>query len=199
MLGYKVVVAVLALLVVAALAVVRLGVGTPGAGSGSGGGAPRPDGVPGDAERTVVVDHVDGDALRARGIDGAELLPTAEDTTVRLLEIDTPESVAPGSPVECHAERASAALARLVPLGSKVWVAPDRELLDQYDRTLLYVWDESGRFVNLELVASGHARAVLYEPNDRYIDELRRAEGKARSAEAGLWGRCEYFGEPVAR
>lgn len=195
--GYKVAVAVLALLVVAALAVLRLGVGTPGTESGDGRGASRPGRVPADAERAVVVDHVDGDTLRVRGTGGSDLLPATEDTTVRLLEIDTPESVAPGSPVECHAERSSAALARLLPLRSEVWVAPDRELLDQYGRMLLYVWDESGRFVNLELVASGHARAVLYEPNDRYIDQLRRAESRARSAAAGLWGRCEYFGEPV--
>ena len=68
---------------------------------------------------------------------------------------------------------------------------------DPYDRALLYVWNDEGVFVNLELVRSGAARAVLYEPNDRYIDQMRRAEADARDAGRGLWGACDEFGEPA--
>lgn len=145
----------------------------------------------------MVTDHVDGDTLRLRGSAGSELLPSDEETTVRMLQIDTPESVAPGSPVECYAERASAALEALLPLDSEVWVAADVELLDPYGRTLLHIWDGSGTFANLEMVETGHARAVLYEPNDRYIRLMREAESRARAAGVGLWGDCEYFGEPL--
>jgi micrococcal nuclease len=48
----------------------------------------------------------------------------------------------------------------------------------------------SGDFVNLELVRSGAARAVLFEPNDRYIAQMRRAERNARANDRGQWGAC---------
>ena len=75
-------------------------------------------------------------------------------------------------------------------MGTIVRVLPDRELKDPYGRTLLYLWNEGGDFVNLELVRAGAARAVLFEPNDRYIDRMRRAERDARAAGLGQWGAC---------
>lgn len=193
LLRYRLTIGVLGLLVVGlALSLVAVLLRSQADGTRSN----RPDGVPDHAERAVVSDHVDGDTLRLRGSSSSVLLAPDEETTVRMLEIDTPESVAPGSPVECHAERSSAALAGMLPLGSRVWVAADVELLDPYDRVLLYVWTDKGTFVNLEMVESGHARAVLYEPNDEYIDLMRRAERRARSADLGLWGDCDYFGQP---
>ncbi len=53
------------------------------------------------------------------------------------------------------------------------------------------------RFVNQALVRGGFARAVLYEPNDRYIDLMREAEADARAADTGLWGACAFFGQPL--
>lgn len=138
----------------------------------------------------TVVRIVDGDTLivrRATGVPG--VLPAGE-TRVRLLEIDTPESVTPGVPVECYGPEATRDLAQLTPPGSRVRVVRDRQLLDIYGRTLLYVWNAGGEFVNLELVRSGAAEAVLYQPNDRYIDVMDRAETQARRAGAGRWSRC---------
>ncbi len=45
---------------------------------------------------------------------------------------------------------------------------------------------EPSTFVNQALVRDGFARAALYEPNDRYIDLMYRAEGSARAADRGL-------------
>jgi len=146
--------------------------------------------------RATVVRIVDGDTLilRRRG-DGA-VLGTGE-TRVRLLEIDTPESVAPGRPVECWSHAATRELSRLAPPGSAVRVQADRDLVDPYGRTLLYLWNSRGQFVNLRLVRSGAARAVLYEPNDRHIRLMRAAEQHARRTDAGLWGACPFFGAPL--
>ncbi|MGI8899557.1 MAG: thermonuclease family protein [Nocardioides sp.] len=129
----------------------------------------------------------------------AGALRGGEARTIRLLEIDTPESVDPGAPVECYARRSSAAPARMLPVGAPVWFRADRDLLDPYDRTLLYLWTEDGRFVNLVMVRRGLARAVLYEPNDAYIDVMRRAEARAMAADRGLWGECRFFGQPWVR
>ncbi len=120
---------------------------------------------------------------------------------MRLLEIDTPETVDPSQPVACYGPAASAALGRLAPPGSKVWVLPDQQRVDPYGRLLLYLWskDKAGStFVNLSLVRGGFAKAVLYEPNDRYINTMRRAERNARAADRGLWGHCPSFGAPLS-
>lgn len=157
---------------------------------------PTGDGVPEGSEPARVIRIVDGDTvwLRGDGDDGDDgegggLVP-AQGIPVRLLEIDTPETVAPGQPVECWGPEASRVLERLIPVGSRVWVQPDRDLMDPYDRMLLYLWNHQGRFVNLEMVRAGAAEAVLYEPNDRYIERLREAERRARAEGRGRWGRC---------
>lgn len=157
--------------------------GRPGTGS------PSAAGVPEDAELARVRSHVDGDTVRLSGTGRSSLLPAAE-STVRLLEIDTPEHGRDGRVAECYADEASAALRDLLPVGADVWVARDVQLHDPYGRTLLYLWDADGRFVNLELVRRGYARAVLFEPNDEYIDEMRKAESRARVEARGLWGAC---------
>jgi micrococcal nuclease len=146
-------------------------------------------GVPEGAERARVVSHVDGDTIRLAPVGASRLLPDGG-TTVRLLEIDTPEHARDGAPAECYAEEASKALADLLPAGSQVWAKPDRELLDPYGRTLLYLWTADGVFVNRELVRQGFAEAVLFEPNDEHIHEMRKAEARARAEERGLWGAC---------
>ena len=152
--------------------------------------------VPEEAQRARVVGHVDGDTIHLVPLDESEYLSAGEETRVRLLEIDTPESVDPSSPTECYSLRSSRALSEMLPLGADVWTKPDRDLLDPYGRTLLYLWTEDGRFVNLDMVRSGFATAVLFEPNDEYIDVMRRAERQARQANRGMWGACEYFGQP---
>ncbi len=155
------------------------------------------EGVPDGARPATVVRVVDGDTVHLGGQDGTKYIASGDEATVRLLEIDTPESVKPDAPVECYSKRASAALADLLPVGSTVRVLRDRELLDPFDRTLLYVWNEDGVFVNLRMVQDGFAKAVLFQPNDRYIGDMRRAEERARDDGAGLWGACKYFGQPA--
>ena len=147
--------------------------------------APATD--PSGRESGEVVRIVDGDTLYLRG-DGDLLDPSG--TAVRLLQVDTPETVAPGTPVECWGPEASDALAELAPPGSTVTVEADRDLLDRYGRTLLYVYDTDGSMVNLELVRAGHGTAVLYPPNDRHIERMRAAEESARDAGRGLWSAC---------
>lgn len=159
---------------------------------------PTPHGqsVPDAAERVVISKHTDGDTLHVVAVTTGVAMVAGVDTTVRLLEIDTPESVDPSSPDQCYSAKASNRLAQLLPIGSSAWVLPDKELLDPYGRTLLYLWTEDGTFVNLSMVEQGYARAVLYAPNDMYISEMRAAEAQARADGLGLWGACDFFGQP---
>lgn len=146
-------------------------------------------GIPADAQRATVRWVSDGDTVELRAVRRGAL-PQGADVSVRLLEIDTPESKRPGLPVQCLARAATAATERLLPRGSVAWVQTDRELHDRYGRTLGYVWNARGVFVNEELVRRGLAKVVLVEPNDRHLDRMRAAEDDARTAGRGLWSRC---------
>jgi micrococcal nuclease len=139
------------------------------------------DREPADTGGTALVTRVvDGDTVEVR-LDGRE-------ERVRLIGVDTPESVQPGSPVECFAKAASAETRRLVE-GRRVTLRYDAERRDRYGRLLAYVYRD-GLFVNADLVERGYARTLTIPPNVAYADELTRLAREARAAGRGLWGRC---------
>lgn len=133
-----------------------------------------------------VVRVVDGDTIRVA-------LPSGEEP-VRYIGVDTPESVKPGSPVECFAKRASAFNERLV-AGERVRLVYDVERRDRYGRLLAYVYRaRDGLFVNAELVRRGYATVATFPPNVRHEREFRRLARAARMSGRGLWARCEGAG-----
>lgn len=146
--------------------------------------------LPADAQAATVEHHTDGDTLAVRAYDAGQVMGSTSQITVRLLEIDSPETKKPGTPIQCYGPEASAQLANLAPVGAKVYVAADQDRTDPFGRDLLYLWDAEGRSINLAMVEGGFAKAVLYAPNDRYITVLRSAEAKARKLKRGLWGAC---------
>jgi micrococcal nuclease len=127
-----------------------------------------------------VVRVVDGDTIEVR------LGGRLED--VRYIGVDTPETVKPGTPVQCFGHRASNFDRDLVE-HRRVRLVFGAERRDVYGRLLAYV--HLGRlFVNAELVRRGLARTLTIPPNDRYAALFRRLElGAARSGR-GLWGAC---------
>lgn len=130
-----------------------------------------------------VVDRIiDGDTIEVRGAGG--ILPKGQTSTVRLLEIDAPEV---GT---CYSAEATARIAELLPVGSSVRIERDKDLKDPYDRYLLYVWNDQEEFVNHSLVSTGHAEAVLYQPNDKYWPSISQAGSDAQGTGAGLWTAC---------
>ena len=111
--------------------------------------------------------------------------------TVRLIGIDTPESVARNRPDQCYGAEASAYLKSLLPEGTAVTLILDEEARDQYDRLLAYVIrSRDDLFVNLDLVEHGYAGTLSYPPNTHYEQLLDRAAKKAMLARVGLWGVC---------
>ena len=140
---------------------------------------------------TEVAAPQDGVAMTVAHVhDGDTLFLTAPDGTeqkVRLIGLDTPE-LRPAE--ECFAIAARDYLRQLVPDGSTVTVAADREARDQYDRYLYYVWTGDGVLVNLKLVADGYGTALRIEPNSAHWNELLAAETAARDEATGIWGRC---------
>jgi len=145
--------------------------------------------IPAGTQPGVVEKVVDGDTIWVRIDEPGGPLVAGATHKVRLLEIDTPEGSGPGG-VQCGAREATAFAERHLLVGSTVHLLADREDTDRYDRFLRYLWTADGMFFNAEAVRTGHARAVLYEPNDAYIELLRAAETEARKARRGIWGDC---------
>jgi micrococcal nuclease len=125
---------------------------------------------------------VDGDTIVVR-VDGRT-------ERVRYIGMDTPESVKPGTPVQCYAKAASAENKKLVQ-GQRVKLVSDAEARDRYGRLLAYVYRErDGLFVNAELVRRGYAKPLTIPPNVAHAAEFRRLAAGARRAGRGLWSRC---------
>jgi micrococcal nuclease len=124
---------------------------------------------------------VDGDTIEAR-------LPGGQVEDVRYIGVDTPETVKPGTPVQCYGEAASAFNHHLV-TGRRVRLRVGAEPRDVYGRLLAYVY-LGPRFVNAELVRRGLARTLAIPPNTRFAPRLARIEHRAARRGRGLWGAC---------
>lgn len=106
---------------------------------------------------------------------------------VRLLGVNTPEI---GEDAECYGDEATALLRQLLPEGTHVWVLHDIEELDQYGRSLLFIYTDDATNINLELLEQGAAEVEMYQPNLLLEDEIHDAEAAARAADLGMWGQC---------
>jgi micrococcal nuclease len=126
---------------------------------------------------------VDGDTLRVREADG-------DLAYVRLIGIDSPESVKPDTPTECGGEDASRSMDQLAPEGAKVRLVLDGEREDNYGRTLAHAYVH-GR--QLELVQLRRGWAEIYRYHDRTFAGLSSyyaAQEGAKAAGRGVWGKC---------
>lgn len=131
---------------------------------------------------------------------------------VRYIGINTPETVAPGRPVECFGREASDRNRELVE-GQTVGLEKDVSETDDFGRLLRYVW-LGDRMVNSILVEEGYANASTYPPDVKYAETFVALQAQAREAGRGLWGdvcttpapslaagECQYSGtsEPVIK
>jgi endonuclease YncB( thermonuclease family) len=105
---------------------------------------------------------------------------------IRVIGVDTPESVAPNRPDEPYGEEASDFAKRYLD-GETVRLAGDAEPRDRYGRMLAYVWLADGTFWNALLVAEGYAQQLTIPPNVTYASLFRRLAAEARRQDRGLW------------
>jgi micrococcal nuclease len=137
-------------------------------------------------DTALVVEVIDGDTV--------VLEIGGQTETVRLVGIDTPETVHPTKPVECFGPQASAFLSRLLPVDTQVRIQRDTQARDSYGRLLLYVFlpaPAGEKFVNLELVARGFAVPLSIEPNTHWRDSFVAAAFDAQRNSRGLWRACK--------
>lgn len=129
-------------------------------------------------------------AYVTRAVDGdtIEVRLGGETEDVRYIGVDTPETVKPGTPVQCFGPQASAFNHALVE-HRRVRLVFGVERRDVYGRLLAYV-HLGDRFVNAELVRRGLARTLTIAPNDRLAERFQRLQQAAARAGRGLWGGC---------
>jgi micrococcal nuclease len=130
-------------------------------------------------------------ALVTQVVDGdtAHVQFHGRDVTIRFIGVDTPETVAPGQPVECYGPESSAFTTHQLS-GRRIRLEFDVDRIDPYGRTLAYLWMADGSMFNETLVRRGYATVATYPPDTRYVGRFEAAERVARSAARGLWGAC---------
>lgn len=139
------------------------------------------------AEKIVTRAALPGEVLVTRIVDG-DTVELAGGEKVRLIGVDTPETVDPRKSVQCFGKEAKEFTRSLL---ENQWVRLelDVEPKDFYKRTLAYVWRDDV-FVNDLLVHEGFAHILTIPPNVRYVDRFKESEQYARVTKAGLWSAC---------
>ena len=124
---------------------------------------------------------------RVRRVVDGDTFVLANGDRVRLIGVDTPETVHPKKPVEHYGREAGAFTKKMIQ-GKTVILEFDVQKRDRYNRLLAYVFLEDGTFLNAELLRQGYANIATFPPNVKYVDLFRRLAREARENERGLWG-----------
>lgn len=127
-----------------------------------------------------VTQIVDGDTIKIR-IEGSV-------ETLRLIGINTPETVDPRKPVECFGKQASDAAKSLLS-GKRVRIEedPTQSTRDKYGRLLAYIWLEDGLFFNEYMIQEGYAYEYTYDDPYKFQSQFKSDQKAAEAEKKGLW------------
>ncbi len=135
----------------------------------------------GKGEEATVVHVTDGDTI--------SVLTDGRIEKVRIIGIDTPETVDPRKPVQCFGKEASN-YAKDKLTGRKVQLEtdPSQQDRDKYHRLLRFVWLENGTLdFGRMIIENGYAHEYTYFVPYKYQVEYKQAEREARGNKLGLW------------
>ncbi len=137
-------------------------------------------------DRYLVTKVIDGDTFYIK-LNG-------DTVSIRMIGIDTPETVDPRRPVGCFGKKSSDETKRLIE-GKEVILTRDISDTDKYNRLLRYVFlPVSGGetlFINDYLIRQGFAKSLTYPPDVKYNERFVEAERDARENLRGLWSECQ--------
>ena len=143
---------------------------------------------------------IDGDTIEVE----AKATGNSKPITVRLLSINTPESVNPNADLNNEwGNMASEYVKNLLNGTEVVYLSFDAQETDEYGRSLAYVWlskdanptsedDIKSYMLNSIIIQNGYAECKIYEPNHKYGEILTKQEEQARSENKGLWADAGY-------
>jgi len=123
---------------------------------------------------------IDGDTIEIERYGKAE--------KVRMIGIDTPETLDPRKPVQCFGKEASDKSKDLLSGGRvRLEFDPIVGQKDKYNRLLAYVWSNN-ELVNLKLIKEGYANEYTYRSQAyKYQNEFKNAQTVAKESSVGLW------------
>lgn len=130
-----------------------------------------------------------------RVVDGDTIVVLIQDerTKIRLIGIDTPESV--HSDASKNTEEGKQVSKWLVDLleDGQVYLEYDVSQKDRFGRTLAYVYlSDKETMVNRLLLEKGYAKTMNIKPNCKYADEFKEIQNKAKESKEGFW-KTGYF------
>lgn len=131
---------------------------------------------------------VDGDTVIV-DLDG-------ERERVRLIGVDTPESVKPGSPVECFGREASDFLKKELSSQKYLYLEFDEEAgrRDRNGRILAHLFNTQAQNINHKIIEQGYGYEYTYR-GQKYLhkQEYKEAQKEADKNKRGLWadGACK--------
>jgi micrococcal nuclease len=143
----------------------------------------------GDVLTGVVTRVTDGDTI--------QVTVAGDKRTIRLLGVDTPETVHPKKPVQFYGKEASN-FTKTTLTNKTVWLEYDVAPLDRYNRHLAYVWltkpgsgEEAirGGMFNARLILEGYGKVMTIQPNSKYASLFAKFQEEARTKKRGLWGK----------
>ena len=143
------------------------------------------------------------EATLLKVVDGDTIIvndnPDEDNYYVRLIGIDTPESVNPDETLNnSFGDMASEFTKNLLKDVKTVYLQYDIDVTDKYDRVLAYVWLDKEKIstdtqnianymVNGIILRNGYAIDKVYKPNVRYADTFAELREDAQAEKAGLW------------
>jgi len=145
---------------------------------------------------TVVQQIKDARPRVIRIIDGDTIVVLIDSVSekVRLIGVDTPETVDPRKIVECFGAETSE-FTKTMLLNKVVRLESDSSQgdRDRYGRLLRYVFlvDDTNQkeiFVNKKIITDGYGHEYTYRTPYRYQDDFKNFEDTARKLQNGLWG-----------
>ncbi len=136
-------------------------------------------------EMALVTKVVDGDTI--------EVLMNGQKYSVRIIGVDTPETVDPRRPVGCFGKEASNK-AKEILSGKNVLLEKDVSEMDKYRRILRFVYlplpDGTLLFFDDYMIREGYGKVLTIPPDVKYSEQFLEAQREARENKRGLWGKC---------
>jgi len=144
--------------------------------------------VPNPTNSNIPVSAIKAQVLRVVDGDTIHVSLNNKDITIRMIGIDTPETVDPRKPVQCFGKEASNHAHQLLD-GATVYLEQDTSQgdYDKYNRLLRYIWMSDGRLFNQVMIAEGYAFEYTYNLPYNYQTQFKSAQRNAQDQQLGLW------------
>lgn len=139
-------------------------------------------------ETQVIRENIDSTVVKVIDGDTINVQANGQAYTIRLIGIDSPETVDPRKTVQCFGKEASD-FAKKNLLNQKVRLESDTSQgdKDKYNRLLRYVFLSDGTLFNKIMLEQGYAQEYTYNTPYKYRDEFIAAQLYAKNNNLGLW------------